>query len=124
MEPGALLAAVNLSLVDLSRLEERQIIKPRARPELYSLARRGVRSPSLGVGLVTHIDTSSHCLHLATYLPLSQLATVNCLLVGQLKLPVSVISSAAASSQSAPPYLDHRSENPLHGAWQRYHKPR
>ena len=123
LEPGALLAAANLSLVDLCRLEERQLIKPLARPELYSLARRGVRSPSLGVGLVTHIDTSSHSLQLATCLPLNQLAAVNCLLVGQLKLPVSVISSAATSSNPAP-YLDQKSDNPLHGAWQRYHKPK
>ena len=111
--------------MDLSRVEERQVSKPRARPELYSVVRRGVRSPSLGVGLVTHIDTTSHSLQLATCLPLNQLAGVNCLLVGQLKLPVSVISSAASSSHSSPsPYLDQQSDNPLHGAWQRYHKPR
>ena len=124
LEPGALLAAANLSLVDLCRLEKKQVNKPRARPELYSVARRGVRSPSLGVGLVTHIDTSRHCLHLATPLPLTKLAAVNCLLVGQLKLPVSVLSSAASSSHSSLPYLDHQSDNPLHSAWQRYHKPR
>ena len=121
--PVALLASINNSLVDLCHVKEHQIRRPADRPELYSVLARSVHKPSLGVGFVRNIDMEKAVLHLATYLQPGQLADVNCLLVGQLHLPSSVLSGSGKSKHS-PPYLGKETNNPLDATWQRYHKPR
>ena len=124
--PATLLAAANNSLVDLCHVWERDRCAPKDRPELYSVLARPVYKPSLGVGFVRNIDPSAAVLYLATYVPASQLAQVNCLLVGALQLPSSVLAEAAAARRKGdpPPYLGRETSNPLDASWQRYHKPR
>ena len=124
--PATLLAAANNSLVDLCHVRERDRCAPKDRPELYSVLARPVYKPSLGVGFVRNIDPGSAVLYLATYVPASQLAQVNCLLVGALQLPSSVLAEAAAARRKGdpPPYLGRETSNPLDASWQRYHKPR
>ena len=121
--PGALLASVNNSLVDLCHVKESEIRGPVERPELYSVTARSVHKPSLGVGFVRNIDMEKAVLHLATYLQPEQLADVNCLLAGQLQLPSSVLSGSGKSKHNLP-YLGKETNNPLDATWQRYHKPR
>ena len=119
LQPGSLLAACNLALVDLCRVEDRHVSRPRDQPHLYGVVRRPLRTPSLGLGLVRNIDTSRHLVHLATPVPPDQLQTVNCLLLGEVRLPTSVLTNNENS-----PYLAQQSHNPLDTNWQRYHKPR
>ena len=119
LQPGSLLAAANLSLVDLCQVEERDVSRP-DKPHLYGVVRREVRCPSLGLGLVRNIDTSRHLLHLATPTPPASLQAVNCLLLGEVQLPSSVLTAR----QERAPYVAQQSDNPLDCSWQRYHKPR
>ena len=119
LQPGSLLAAANLSLVDLCQVEERDVSRPDT-SHLYGVLRREVRCPSLGLGLVRNIDTSRHLLHLATPTPPTRLKAVNCLLLGEVQLPSSVLTAG----QERSPYVAQQSDNPLDCSWQRYHKPR
>lgn len=117
----ALLAVMNLALVDLCRVEEKFVRKP-DNSSLYNVLERNVPvMPSLGMGLVRNIDMSAGVLYLATSIPTSVLDNVNCLLTGSTRLPDSVLLS---HKQKGAPYLASNSANPLDSAWQRHHKPR
>jgi len=118
-----LLALASTALVDLSTVDEREIVRPTGRPELYSVLRKPKRycPPSLGLGLVRNIDMDAGLLYLATPLPPPVLTSVNCLLVTATRLPDSLLTS---QTQTSAPYLAPVSTNPLDTAWQRSHKPR
>ena len=122
MTPGNMLAAVNNQLVDLCCVTGKERSAPRDRPELYSvLSKNNICKPSLGVGFVRNIDTSNYIIFLSTYLAPEALAEVNCLLLGQLQMPGSVLLENVKTSA---PYVAKKTYNPLDGEWQRYHKPR
>ena len=122
LTPGNMLAAINNQLVDLCNVTDRERSAPKDRPEIYSiLTRNNICKPSLGVGFVRNIDTSQYVIFLSTYLAPETLADVNCLMLGQLQMPGSVLLENVKASA---PYVAKETYNPLDGEWQRYHKPR
>ena len=94
---------------------------PVSRPELYSVTAKNIVKPSLGVGFVRNIDLDQNILYLATCVPPDKLVKVNCLIVGQLQLPASILTDRNKINQ---PYVNKETNNPLDANWQRYHKPR
>jgi len=121
VEPCALLAVMNLAMVDLCRVEEMYVRRPDNSYQYRVMGNKVPIMSSLGVGLVRNIDMSAGVLYLATNVPSSSLDTVNCLMAGSTRLPDSVLLS---HKQTGSPYLASSSTNPLDSAWQRHHKPR
>jgi len=120
VSPEALLSASNSVLVDLCHVRDTEKCRPASRPELYSVTAKNVVKPSLGVGFIRNIDLDQFIIYLATYVPVSDLADVNCLLIGQLHVPDCVLNN----NKNIAPYLGKETSNPLDATWQRYHKPR
>ena len=121
VSPGHVLATCNSALVDMCHVSDRDKCVPVSRPELYSVTAKNIVKPSLGVGFVRNIDLDQNILYLATCVPPDKLVEVNCLIVGQLQLPASILTDRNKINQ---PYVNRETNNPLDATWQRYHKPR
>ena len=120
VEPGQLLAALSLAVVDLCRVEE-AAVRRAVSPGLYSSLHRPPLVPSLGWGLIRNIDCAARVLYLATAAGPEALESANCLVGGVTRLPDSVLLGQRGRDN---PYLAAGAENPLDLPWQRNFKPR
>jgi len=121
VDPGSILAIINLALVDLCTVNDQSTAKP-SDISMYCVLNPSAQvMPSLGIGLVRNIDMSSKVLYLATNATLSVLDKVNCLLAGSTRLPECIMMADKRKGLS---YLAANSSNPLDNCWQRSYKPR
>ena len=116
--PEGLLAAVNLAVVDLCKVEERQVRRA-VTPGLYSTLHRAPVAASLGWGVVRSIDAEAGVIYLATGAEPDQVQRANCLVAGACRLPDSLLTC-----QGKAPYLATGPGHPLDLPWQRNFKPR
>jgi len=121
VEPKALMAALNLALVDICTVEER-LVRHAKDPGLYNILHQSPIVPSLGYGIVRNIDAVNKVLYLATSVEKDLLVKANCLVAGSTKLPESVLLCLQKRGSQ---YIESvASDNPLDSPWQRHHKPK
>lgn len=121
VEPQALLAAVNLAVVDICEVPPQIIRKSRA-PGLYSILKQTPLVPSLGFGVIRNIDVTEQVLYVSTPVSPDLLKQANCLMAGSTRLPDCVLFAHKLKGDT--PYLALETENPLDLPWQRNFKPR
>lgn len=121
VEPQALLAAVNLAVVDICEVPPEIIRKSRA-PGLYSILKQTPLVPSLGFGVIRNIDVTEQVLYVSTCVSPHLLKQANCLVAGSTRLPDCVLFAHKLKGDT--PYLALETENPLDLPWQRNFKPR
>ena len=120
VEPQGLLAALNLAIVDLSEVQEKEIKRSKTEG-LFATLRRTPVSPSLGWGVVRNIDSINQVLYIATGAPVELVSKCNCLVSGACRLPDSLSLSQSVKGAT---YLATGQESPLDLPWQRNFKPR
>ena len=120
LEPQGLLAALNVAMVDLCTVNEREICKSKTKG-LYATLRRTPVTPSIGWGVVRNIDSTNQVLYVATSAPPDLVSKCNCLVAGACRLPDSLVLSQVGKGAS---YLAVGQESPLDLPWQRNFKPR
>jgi len=120
VEPQGLLAALNLAIVDLCKVDEKEMRRSRTEG-LFATLRRTPVSPSIGWGVVRNIDSANQVLYVATGAPPELVSKCNCLVAGACRLPDSLTLSQSGKGVS---YLAAGQESPLDLPWQRNFKPR
>ena len=120
VDPRGLLAALNLAMVDICTVEEKEIRRSK-HEGVFSTLRRTPVTASIGWGVVRNIDSSNQVLYVATGAPAELLSKCNCLVAGANRLPDSILLSQTSKGAS---YLASGQENPLDLPWQRNFKPR
>merc|ERR1712037_103348 len=81
VEPQGLLAALNLAMVDLCKVQEKEIRRSKTEG-LFATLRRTPVSPSIGWGVVRNIDSANQVLYVATGAPPDLVSMCNCLWLG------------------------------------------
>ena len=116
---------INASLVSLSHVQPEMV--RRTSEKSLGLVPKGHVAPCLGFGVVRGVDVAKGSVYIVTNLDDSQLRglKVNCVTVGCVRLPESVLKSQAVSTVRAP-YVSRamQSSNPLADPWKRSAKPK
>ena len=120
VEPQGLLAALNLAMVDLCQVQEKEIRRSKTEG-LFATLRRTPVIPSIGWGVVRNIDSANQVLYVATGASPELVSKCNCLVSGACRLPDSLFLSQSGKGAS---YLASGQESPLDLPWQRNFKPR
>ncbi|XP_023343250.1 polynucleotide 5'-hydroxyl-kinase NOL9 [Eurytemora carolleeae] len=114
---NGLLAALLLKPVDLCRVDEEKIMRPKHSDD-YSVLNNSPVVESLGVGVVRGVDEEKRLIFVSTDIGEAHLQTVNCIVGGCLTLPGALFSQQKVPS----PYICEEPGNPLSLPWQRNHR--